>query len=106
MSLEFYRDLASSAAYRADQAARMAAEAADRARVLGPYSVGYALASAEARIAAVCAETAQEAALNTHETDDVEVVAKWANVAQYMADKAMAAAEAARQHAANPDLYR
>jgi hypothetical protein len=105
MSVEFYRDLASDAAYRADQAAIRAAEAADRAHMLGPESVAAELSGNEARIASSCAETAHNAASRASMAVDVEDARKWSKVAQYAADKAEDAAEDAHRFASDRSLY-
>ena len=105
MSLEFYRDLATSDAYRADQAAIRAAEAADRAHMLGPESVAAELSGNEARIASSCAETAHNAASRASAAVEVEDAMKWAKVAHYAADRAEDAAENACRFAADRSLY-
>ncbi len=105
MSLEIYRNIASDSAFRASQAAQMAAAAADRAYTLGPDSIAAELCAHEACVASLCAEAAHKAAQRTRETEIVEDAKKWADLAHYMADKAMAAAEEACRIAADHSLY-
>jgi len=105
MSLESYREIASDAVDKAYKVARMAADSAYQANVLGPTSIGYTLASNEAHIAAICAEMAHTAMENVYSTTDVEIAAKWTNVAQYAVNKTEAAAGDARLFAADPALY-
>jgi hypothetical protein len=105
MSLEFYSDLAASSAYRADRAAILANEAANRAYQLGPESVAAELSANEDRIASTCAETAHKAETRASTTVEVEDAMKWAKVAQYAADRAESAAEDARRFASDHSLY-
>jgi hypothetical protein len=90
---------------RADYAARKAAEAADRAYLLGPNSVAFELSANEARIASSCATTANNALRFIQEVKTLKDALKWVKVVSYAANQADTAAEDAHKFAGDETLY-
>lgn len=105
MEIQKYIEFAAQENLRADYAARRAAEAADRAHLLGPNSVAFELSANEARIASSCATTANNALTCIQEAKTLKDAIKWFKVISYAANRADAAAEDAHKFAGDETLY-
>ena len=104
--MESYIEIVTQENLKADQAARRAAEAADRANLLGPRSVAAELCANEARIASSCATTTYNTVIRVRESEKIEDAIKWVKVAMFASNRAIVAAEDAYRFAADETLYR